>query len=71
MNININHTYVYICIQSTQKDLFYLVKFYMSLEFALCKNNSRDHCLQMRSWLLKRTYPEKLINNEINCYSTK
>ena len=25
----------------------------------------RDHCLQMRSWFLKRRYPEKLIDNKI------
>ena len=25
----------------------------------------QDHCLQMRSWFLKRKYPEKLIDNEI------
>ena len=25
----------------------------------------RDHCLQMRSWFLKRKYPEKLIDNEM------
>ena len=25
----------------------------------------RDHCLQMRSWFLKRKYPEQLIDNEM------
>ena len=25
----------------------------------------QDHCLQMRSWFLKRKYPEKLIDNEM------
>ena len=25
----------------------------------------QDHCLQMRSWFLKRKYPEKLIDNEV------
>ena len=25
----------------------------------------RNHCLQMRSWFMKRKYPEKLINNEM------
>ena len=29
------------------------------------KKDFRDHCLQMRSWFLKRKYPEKLMDNEM------
>ena len=29
------------------------------------EKDSRDHCLQRRSWFLKRKYPEKLIDNEM------
>ena len=29
------------------------------------EKNFRDHCLQMRSWFLKKKYPEKLIDNEM------
>ena len=30
-----------------------------------CEKDFRDHCLQMRSWFMKRKYPEKLIENEM------
>ena len=30
-----------------------------------CEMDFQDHCLQMRSWFLKRKYPEKLIDNEM------
>ena len=30
-----------------------------------CEKHFGDHCVQMRSWLLKRKYPKKLIDNEM------
>ena len=30
-----------------------------------CEKDFRDHCLQIRSWFLKRKYPEKLIDSEM------
>ena len=29
-----------------------------------CEKDFQDHCLQMRTWFLKRKYPEKIIDNE-------
>ena len=38
-----------------------------SLVSRICSHEKdfRDHCLQMRSWFVRRKYPEKLIDNEM------
>ena len=51
-------------IQSIEKDLLYLAKLCVS-RICFREKHFEDNCFQMRSWLFKKKYPEKLIDNKI------